>query len=357
MHNINLDLANHYKMIANDCELTQDFNDRISSIVTKLLDANPLQKEFMNNYKLRFCLAVGENPSIANVENASYPMNRSDVGKGDEFVIVINRDKLEKLDSEDAMAFVLGHEISHIMYEKGLESVRELSTNEEVACDLNSILLLNESGYNLLGMEKVDDLYPARSSEMQMRINERNKFLHFNGIDKYKLQGVDTFWDTKKYAPLLHKKWCLKFPDLEDKSQEEQVMLVVGLMKDVYKYGGRVEFRNDLNDFLDAKSTKESSSFVIKTAEQLTKNFKPIDEASCCDEYRTFLNHPINVFSEVVFKQFSREGGKLFPPEAFVAVHQYAKENPKTFNEKNFCWNKMLKSNSDGKIFSAGIER
>lgn len=349
---VNLNLANDYKIIANDCELSGEFAGKISAIITKMLDGEPLQKEFMNNYKLSFYLSAAESKSIANVIDVAYPIDVSSVEKGDEFVVLVNRDMLTKLETEDEMAFVLGHEISHIMYQKGFVPVKDLSTNEEVACDLNSILLTDSGGYNLLEITKIDDLYPKKSAEMQKRIYCREQFIQNQRINKYRRLGLSRSWNTNAYVQLSHKEWCFDIDGLGDKSKEEQVGAIVDILRIVYKRGGRQKVKDGLNDFFNTKSLKEASGLVVMIAEQLVKKFKPIDEAKNNDEYRTYLNHPINVFSEVVAKQFAREGAKQLPPEAMVAIRKYAQQNPKTFNKKDFCWSAMLNYNqASGALF------
>ena len=96
------------------------FDEYVAGIVGRMLEKCPKEKAFLEQFSLHYYLADNKSDtSIARVVDADYPDIVSSLAGGQDFAVVLNKEPLLKLDSEDSLAFVLGHELSHIMYQKG----------------------------------------------------------------------------------------------------------------------------------------------------------------------------------------------------------------------------------------------
>lgn len=97
---------------------------------------------------------------------------------------MFNREKLAAIESEDELAFILGHELSHLSWQHGDDRVRALSSNEEAACDLNAMKLLFDAGYDATVVSTMDREVPL-TEEWRLRKDARrqamNAFLIFAG--------------------------------------------------------------------------------------------------------------------------------------------------------------------------------
>ena len=114
------------------------FDEYVAGIVGRMLEKCPKEKAFLEQFSLHYYLADNKSDaSIARVVDADYPDIVSSLAGGQDFAVVLNKEPLLKLDSEDSLAFVLGHELSHIMYQKGFFKEQSVWAGEELLCDCN----------------------------------------------------------------------------------------------------------------------------------------------------------------------------------------------------------------------------
>ena len=104
-------------------------------------------------------------------------MNSADLS-GNDFVVMFNRDKLQQLQSEDELAFILAHELSHLGWQHGDSEIRGLHGNEEAACDINALKMTDAAGYNVRVVENMDRHVPS-SPEWQQRKEARRQTMMY----------------------------------------------------------------------------------------------------------------------------------------------------------------------------------
>ena len=142
------------------------FDEYVAGIVGRMLEKCPKEKAFLEQFSLHYYLADNKSDtSIARVVDADYPDIVSSLAGGQDFAVVLNKEPLLKLDSEDSLAFVLGHELSHIMYQKGFFKEQSVWAGEELVCDCNAVKMTDAGKYSLYEIAKVDALFVKKSSE------------------------------------------------------------------------------------------------------------------------------------------------------------------------------------------------
>lgn len=326
---MNIDLA--VILCLADEKKNQPFDDYAAGIAARLLEKNPEERAFLQRYDIHYYIA--DNPadnSIARVVDANHD---DDITGGKNFGIVFNRDVLARLEHEDSVAFVIGHELSHIMYRKEFPRITALSDDEEAACDCSSIRLMEAGGYNLLDIAAVDALYPDKSSEMQERIAERESFMRENWIFPADRMGSSRPLQKGTFIGLQKEEW--KRENIFEHG-EPDVSRIVEELGDIYKRGDRTDFKREFEAFLNKKPTEESSKIIFNILGRIMTDFPPITEMLAQgSSRRKFYNHPVSVMSDIVWMQFRREGKKLFPPEDMRIVSRYMQENRFYFEQRD----------------------
>lgn len=349
---VNVDLLNEHHLINPQSEAGQEFSKFMSGIAEKLFAKNPEQQASFQNYDISFCLKDSKDMSIARVVNAEYPMDPMNLD-GDKFVVMFSKDLLGSLKSEDEIAFVLGHELSHIFYNHNEHDIRSLHINEEAACDFNSLRLMNGAGMDLRAADKVDELYPQKSREQLMRQEERKRYsiAFFNYAES-------TPFDGSRFAKALFTKTeqTFKFPTNAD-SEDVQYEKILGNLKKVSEYGDRDGFRKKFSRYLLSKGSEQASKFVVNLMAKVTEEFPPIDAFKKAVDYRKYLNHPVNVMADVAANVGRMEGKKLCPPQSAAKVNRYFENNPNFYKGMEFAWEKLFKPEKTFPIGRGGDSR
>lgn len=347
---MNIDLA--VVLCLADEKKNQPFDDYAAGIAARLLENSPEERAFLQRYDIHYYIA--DNPmdkSIARMVDAD---NDDDIAGGRSFGVAFNRDVLARLEHEDSVAFIIGHELSHIMYQKGFPRITDLADDEEAACDCSSVRLMNASSYNLLDIAAVDALYPDRTPGMQERIAEREAFMRENWIFPADRMGMSRPLRKETFIGLQKEAW--KRENIFEQGEPDAARIAEEL-GDIYKRGDRTGFKREFDAFLNKKTTEEASQIIMNVLGRVMPDYPPIMELR---NQRRFYNHPVSVMSDIVWTQFRREGKKLFPPEDMRIVSRYMQENRIYFEQRDRkFWEPMqkamgqgaqIKSNTGGRI-------
>lgn len=327
---MNIDLA--VILCLADEKKNQPFDDYAAGIAARLLEKNPEERIFLQRYDIHYYIAVNPNDcSIARVADADYA---DDMAKGRRFGVIFNRDMLACLEHEDSLAFVLGHELSHIMWRKGFPRVRTLADDEEAACDCSSVRLMHAGGYNLMDIAAVDVLYSDNTPQMSERIAKRESFITGCGFFPAERLGMSLPLRKEIFAGLQKEPWKRK--SIFEGKKDPDAVRIAKELGDIFERGDRTEFKRELDAFLDGKTTEESSKIILNVLGRVVTEFPPITETLARDDScRKFYNHPVSVMSDIVWMQFRREGKKLFPPEDVRIVSRYMQENRFYFEQRD----------------------
>lgn len=335
---MNIDLA--VILCLADEKENQPFDEYVAKMVDNLLAKNPEERAFLSRYDIHYYIADNPNDkSIARVVDADYSDDML-LKNGRRFAVVFNRDMLSQLKNEDSMAFVVGHELSHIMYQKGFPRVRNLDLDEEVACDCSSIRLMHSSDYNILDVAAVDMLYSDISLDMRERIIKRDTFMAKEGIYPADRMGMSRVLNKEIFVNLHKKPW--KRDSIFEK-QEPDVSQIVEELGDIFERGDRTDFKRELNDFLSKKTSEESSKMIMSILGRVMTDFPSIMETRAKNGCRRYYNHPVSVMSDIVWEQFGRSGQKLLPPNDLIIVNRYVENNREYFEQREQkLWSPML---------------
>ncbi len=326
---MNIDLA--VVLCLADEKKNQPFDDYCASVVARMLEKSSEEKAFLQQYDIHYYIADNsKDDSVARVVDAD---DNCDFEDGRNFAVVFNRDVLARLETEDSMAFVVAHELSHIMYRKGFLDFERLAYGEEACCDCNAIRLMDAGGYNLLDIAAVDALYPCLSEEMEARLRERRAFIQRNdilmtsGLGKSRPLQKDTFIHLQKEP------W--KRENIFEHG-EPDVARVIEEIVDIAERGDRDSFKRGLRDFLSQRSTEESTKLVMNILGQVIPKFPPVTEMiATCRHRQKIYNHPVVMMSDIVMEQFNRSGKKLLPPADVQIVAKYMQENRLYFEQRD----------------------
>jgi hypothetical protein len=310
----------------------RSFDEYVAGIVGRMLEKCPKEKAFLEQFSLHYYLADNKSDaSIARVVDADYPDIVSSLAGGQDFAVVLNKEPLLKLDSEDSLAFVLGHELSHIMYQKGFFKERAVWAGEELVCDCNAVKMMDAGEYSLYEIAKVDALFVKKSSEMQNRIRQRNHFLYKNYNVFERLEQSSPL-RKELFANLEKEPWRRKDIFAQGKVTADCIVEELG---DIYKKGDRNVFIAGCNKYLSRQSTEDAGKLIMNVLAQVCEKFPPIDEVRVGETSRKYHNHPVWVMSNVVFEQYNRPGKKLYPPKDLQVVAKYMRQNRVYFEQKD----------------------
>lgn len=322
----------------------QPFDEYCAGVVARMLEKLPEEKAFLSQYDIHYYIA--DNPaenSIARVVDAD---NNDDFKNGQHFAVVFNRDMLARLETEDSMAFVVGHELSHILYRKGFSKIRSLAFDEETACDCNAVRLMDAEGYNLLDIAAVDALYPNKTEAMKNRIAEREAFIRRHGVSLTEKLGKSRSLPREMFIHLQKEPWQRQ--NIFEHG-EPDVLRIVEEMTDIFERGGRTAFKRGLRDFLYQKPTEESSKLIMNILGQVMPRFPSVTEVMTADNGKKFYNHPVVMMSDIVWEQFSRSGKKSFPPADACIVMRYMRDNSAYFDRRDRkFWEPMRQAMGQG---------
>ena len=228
-----IDLADFNHLVSLDDRGAVAFDGFMRNLAEKLTASLPDEENPLKKYRIGFYLQDRPDKSPARISSSEYRSDPADLS-GRDFVVMFNREKLAAIESEDELAFILGHELSHLSWQHGNDRVRALSSNEEAACDLNAMKLLFDAGYDATVVSTMDREVPP-TEEWRLRKDARR-------------QAMNAFFDFRRPQPLdqtpwrgsRYEKWRpdFKVPSAET-PEDEAVAMMVGNLQKVYVRGGR----------------------------------------------------------------------------------------------------------------------
>lgn len=327
---MNIDLAVILCLVNED--KNRQFDAYAAAITAKMLQNCPEQQAFLERFDIHYYIA--DNPkdmSIARVVDADYSEDGQNLRKGKSFGVVLNKSVLSKLETEDELAFVLGHELSHIMYQKEYPAVLKLNEDEEIACDCNAVKLLDAGGYNLADINAIDALY-VQNNFIGQRIRARKDFMAKNDYNTFVRIGCSTPLQKDTFMHLQKEPWCreniFEFGN-------PGIDRIVSELKDIFEKGDKSVFVRGFDAFLNKRSTAESSQIIMSVLGRVMSECPSITEVYDKQGLRKYYNHPVFVMSNIVLSQFKREGKKLLPPKELAVVNRYMLENSFYFEQKD----------------------
>lgn len=332
-----IDLADFNHLVSLDDRGAAAFDGFMRNLAEKLTASLPDEENPLKKYRIGFYLQDRQDKSPARISSSEYRSDPADLS-GRDFVVMFNREKLAAIESEDELAFILGHELSHLSWQHGNDRVRALSSNEEAACDLNAMKLLFDAGYDATVVSTMDREVPP-TEEWRLRKDARR-------------QAMNAFFDFRRPQPLdqtpwrgsRYEKWRpdFKVPSAET-PEDEAVAMMVGNLQKVYVRGGADDFQQLLKDCVSARGSEAGSRFFLRLAAAAAEKFPPIDkEGKSGTGYRSRFRHPISVLGNALPAVAAMPGKKLFPPEACAKINAYFKQNPDYYRTMKVFWDKML---------------
>lgn len=337
--NINLDVANKHHLVSLDSEKGKKFNLLMHGIMDKLFKNDPQQQNVLKNYEFDFFIQDTKDKSIARVRS------KDDIEawnlSGKRFAVMFNKEKLQRITSEDELAFILGHEISHVLHKSNPEILSCSSYNEELACDFNAIDLMAKAGYSIGVVKNIDHkIFAEQNPEMAMRSRERNAKI----ASMYYIFDWKPF-DGSEFTSASFKKMSNKYKSIQcSDSDEVALSKMMENLQLVYNYGGQDAFKDMFCDYVEQVVSEKASKLFLNTVAKATEDFPPIDEVKV-DSYEKnkYLRHPISVMTNISPQIDKLEGKKLYPPAAQAKISKYIKQNPNYFHGMDFIYDKWLK--------------
>lgn len=316
-------------------------------LAEKLTNTLPDEENPLKQYRIGFYLQDRPDPSPARICSREYRSDSADLS-GRDFIVMFNREKMTAIKSEDELAFVLGHELSHLSWHNGSQRIRALSTNEETACDLNAIEMLHDAGYDVRVAVSMDQNMPLTEEWRQRREARKeavNKFFDF----RRSVPLDQTAWQEARYE-----KWQPDFrlPSLGAKEEDAVAMMVENLQK-VYTNGGGEDFQKILKNYVNEKGSEQGSRFFLLLAAAAAEQFPPIDQQTGGD-YRTRLRHPVRILGDVLPTVAAMSGKKLFPPAVCAKLNTYFNENPDYYRTMKVFWDKVLPTGHTSPSYTGG---
>ncbi|MBI96656.1 hypothetical protein CL656_05880 [bacterium] len=209
--------------------------------------------------------------------------------------------KIKEYDSEDALAFIIGHEIGHIVYEnmerfKNYQSTdknsqTKNSLNMEFECDKFALELVDSIGLNVkyanLDIFDSSDLKPMDLGILSSHpeTNERNKHLKeliLSGSYENYQEDKNTFQDLD-----------LEIIILESQSYSEYAESIT--ISSFYNFFENCNSIDDFNSIFDSEQRSFYNNVNKESFEILVKNFKVHNQLTCNTELKTLPNFTENV--------------------------------------------------------------
>lgn len=338
---INVDLLNLQHLINPESEVGQNFNELMQGLKKRLLSGSPQQKNILDKLKINFYIQDNADNSFARVSGADFKMSANDF-TGDEFAIFFNRKKLSEIKYSDQLAYVLGHELSHLIYCKSSnDEMKYQHNNEEVSCDLNSLQLMKEAGFSMRAGLSVNDIYVNKAPEMNMRVKHCSDFVRNNPQF-----GMPVDFEHQKFTEAKYTKVGIKFDFPETHNESEQIAAMLGNLDKVFRHGDRDAFRIKFGEYLQTLGSEKASKLVINLAAEAVDRFSPIDEVKMNSDYRKYLNHPFNVMTDIVKNVGNMKGKKFYPPKSLAKVNSYLDNNQNFYNGMASAWNSLFKADN-----------
>ena len=333
---VDIDMLNAYRMINPESFLGIAFNAEMQKLMQKMWQNKPEQKMFLDEMRIKFCIQDNQDNSIARVMRADYASNVLNL-EGNSFVVAFTKDKLLKLKNKDEAAFVMGHELSHLLYKRDLlDGYQEYA--EETACDLNSLQLMADAGMNLESALSVDDLYEQKSEEMKARREERAYFIRQLDQDNVPTMRDFSIYKAAEFVPL---EYAFTMPEAKD-TEEQKVDKIFNGLTEVFEVGGRAQYSAKLKQYLGQEGSKAASRQVLLAAAKIFSEFEAVDEVRKNLGGNKYFKHPICVLGDAVLYVNNMEGQKLFPPTAVKIIKEGLEQNPYYSKGMKFLWNKAL---------------
>jgi hypothetical protein len=154
---IPLSVQENYRLIDVDDPVSLDFQKKMTAITDKLFKGNTgaVTRDF------KFVLSDAEDPEACILTGAKPP------------IIVISKGAIEKFETEDELAAVIAHELTHHrIYER--IGGHANSNPEEASADAWAVKLLQDGGYNPSAMlTMLEKIYPSYSRERKSALEAK----------------------------------------------------------------------------------------------------------------------------------------------------------------------------------------
>ena len=336
--NVDLDLANFNHFVSPESEAGHSFDVFMQQMAHKLIDNSYSGARSLKEYQVCFYLQDREDDSPARISSIEDRMNSADLS-GNDFVVMFNRDKLQQLQSEDELAFILAHELSHLGWQHGDSEIRGLHGNEEAACDINALKMMDAAGYNVRVVENMDRHVPS-SPEWQQRKEARRQTMMYM-FSREMPKPLDTsLWESGRHVRWMHD---FQVPGI-DTPEAEAISMMSDNLRKVSEKGGREECVEMIGNYVRELGSAQGGKFFLRLSAALTTEFPPIDEVKRTEGYRALLRHPFNVAANAIPQVEALPGNKFYPPEACCRISGYLKENPDYHRIMKRYWDKVLLS-------------
>lgn len=338
---VDIDLANINHFISPESEEGGEFNLLMQGIKNKLFSADLEQKGLVAQFDFDFYIQDTHDKSIARIISAEHKMNPSDMS-GKKFAIMFNKEKLAKINTQDELAFVMGHEISHVLWYNQADKLFDQHNLEEVACDLNAIELMSAAGFNTRVVAQMKDKEQALTGEQVLRKQECAQKL----LSSFSYAAPSEFDGSKfgkaSFVPMQHQ---FEKPQAED-SEEVAIEQMLRNLDKVFRYGGQDGLKDLLHSYSEEIGSEKASRFFLNLAAAASEKFPPIDEVKKNCDFRKHLRHPINSLGQIAIDISNLSGKKMYPPKAVAKLNSYFKENSNYYQGMDFVWKKWLTPNS-----------
>ncbi len=333
---VDLDLANFNHFVSPESEAGKSFSVFMQQMAHKLVNNSYSGAGGLKGYRVCFYLQDREDDSPARISSVENRMNSADLS-GDDFVVMFNRDKLQQLQSEDELAFILAHELSHLGWQHGDSEIRSLHGNEEAACDINALKMMDAAGYNVRVVEDIDRDRPLTMEWQQRKDARRQTMMYMFGCEMPRPLDV-SLWESGR-----HVKWTHDFqvPGIDTPETEAIVMMSDNLRK-VYEKGGRDDCIDMIGNYVRELGSAQGSKFFLRLSAAMTAEFPPIDEVKRTQGYSAIFRHPFNVAANVIPQVEALPGNKFYPPEACRQINSYLRNNPDYHRIMKRYWDKVL---------------
>lgn len=335
---VDFDLANFNHLVSTDTPGGKAFAEYAAALAQKLTASLAPEENPLNECRVAFYLQDRADSSPARISSCSWRTDPTDLS-GTDFVVMFNKEKLAMLKTEDELAFILGHELSHLGWQHGNEKIRALACNEEAACDANAMKMMYAAGFDVNVVCSMDEKAPLTEEWRERKeLRRRQAAEYFSFRRPQALDG--SVWQRASHTPWKH---GFKAPAVDCPEAEAVAMMIKDLHR-VYAKGGEEEFSQMLEQYVETKAGAEGSRFFLRLAAAATKDFPPIDEVKKQKGYRQMQRHPINVLGNIIPAVASMPGKKLFPPEAVATINVYMRDNPDYGRPMSCFWKKVLPS-------------